>query len=201
MKAVCRTLPALLGLVALLCLLSTARDGGVPRAAADEKPRPAVPPPLKVDKTAPLLLDEPPKKEKPQTAGPAAANNSACHVCHTNYQEEQLALSHARADIGCVKCHGQSIAHRNDEANITPPDTMYAPGKIDVACRACHRTHDVPAAKVIARWQERCPGRSDVKSIVCTDCHGTHRLKLRTVRWNKDTGKLLSSDSGKKAIP
>ena len=27
----------------------------------------------------------------------------------------------------------------------------------------------------------------------CTDCHGDHRLRLRTVRWDKKTGKLLRS--------
>jgi hypothetical protein len=43
----------------------------------------------------------------------------------------------------------------------------------------------------VARWQQRRPGKTDPKTTVCTDCHGEHRLKLRTVQWDKTTGKLL----------
>jgi hypothetical protein len=173
-------------------------------AAAEKQGKQAAgpPPPLKVDRSAPLLLDEPKKDAKNPQAGPVA-DNSACHVCHTNYQEEPLALLHARADIGCVKCHGQSSAHRNDEDNITPPDVIYPASKIDAMCKKCHEEHNVPAAKVVARWQQRCPGKTDPSQIVCTDCHGDHRLKLRTVRWDKETRKLLSrkSPEAKKSAP
>ncbi len=34
----------------------------------------------------------------------------------------------------------------------------------------------------------------DGKMGVCTDCHGEHRLKVRTRRWDKETGKLVSDD-------
>jgi nitrate/TMAO reductase-like tetraheme cytochrome c subunit len=80
---------------------------------------------------------------------------------------------------------------------------MYPAGKIDAACRGCHKSHNAPAAKVIVRWQQRCPAQTDPQEIRCTDCHGEHRLKLRTVRWNKETGKLLSREdsSGKKSAP
>ena len=165
--------------------------------AAKDQPetKPVAPPPLKVDRGAPLLLEGPAGKEsakesEDEPAGPVA-DNSACHVCHANFQEESMAVLHAKADVGCVKCHGASVAHRNDEANVTPPDIMYSAAKIDAACRKCHDTHDAAAAKVIARWQERCPGKRDPKQVRCTDCHGEHRLKVRTVRWDKDTGKLL----------
>jgi hypothetical protein len=46
-------------------------------------------------------------------------------------------------------------------------------------------------SKVIARWIECRVARRDPKRIVCTDCHGNHRLKIRTVRWDRKTGKLL----------
>lgn len=197
-------LSALLGLAVLAFLLVRTTESGFPRAAADEKnPKPGTPPPLKVDKSAPLLLDEPTKKDKDRLSQKPRADNGACHVCHTNFQEEPLAVTHAQANVGCVRCHGQSIAHRNDEANITPPDKMFPAAKIDAACHKCHESHDVAAAKVIARWQARCPGKTNAKEIVCTDCHGEHRLKLRTIRWNKETGKLLSreADGGKKLVP
>ena len=122
------------------------------------------------------------------------ADNSACYVCHGNYEEEPLAQVHSRAEVGCVDCHGQSYDHRDDEDNVTPPDIMYWPEKIDDACQKCHRTHDAPARKVLARWKERCPGKKDVSTIVCTDCHGQHRLKVRTVRWDKRARKLIVHD-------
>ncbi len=164
---------------------------------ASGKPTPAPKtsalPPLKVDRGAPLLLEEPPKKKpRAKDQGPVA-DNHACHVCHTNYEEELMAVQHAEADVGCVECHGQSAAHRNDENNITPPDKMYPAEAIDASCVKCHETHDAPARKVIAQWQERCAGKKDLGQMVCTDCHGEHRLKIRTVRWDKKTGKLTTS--------
>lgn len=147
-------------------------------------------PPLEVDPGAPQLLEEPRPVAQSPPRGPVA-DNQACFVCHANYQDEPLAQWHAKANVGCVDCHGPSHAHRNDENNITPPDVMYARDRIDRCCAECHDYHDVPARQVIARWQKRCPQRTDPKDIVCTDCHGEHRLPRRTVRWEKTTGKLL----------
>jgi predicted CXXCH cytochrome family protein len=144
---------------------------------------------LMVDKDAPLLLDSAPPKEKQPAKGPVA-DNGACHVCHTNYEHESLALEHARENVGCVKCHGESIAHRNDEDNITPPDIMFPADAIETGCLKCHETHDAPAKKVLARWQERCPAKENPSDLVCTDCHGEHRMRFRTVWWDKKTGKL-----------
>ncbi len=124
------------------------------------------------------------------------ADNQACFVCHANYDEEEMADQHAKANLGCVECHGQSLAHRNDENNITPPDRMFLKEAIDRDCIRCHDTHDAPARKVIARWQERSLGNRDPKEAVCTDCHGAHRLANRTVRWDKKTGKLLPNAAG-----
>ena len=121
----------------------------------------------------------------------ALAENQPCFVCHVNYQEEVLASGHAKGGISCVKCHGDSFAHRNDENNTTPPDIMVPAEGIEPLCVTCHMMHDVPAAKVIARWQERCPDKQDPLTIVCTDCHGQHRLKVRTVQWDKKTRTLL----------
>jgi formate-dependent nitrite reductase cytochrome c552 subunit len=149
-------------------------------------------PPLKVDKSAPLLLDDSPAKAAPP-ADPKKlmADNSACFVCHANFQEESMVTAHAKENIGCAKCHGASLPHRNDENNITAPDKMYAPVRIDKACRQCHEDHNASARKVIAMFQARFPATTDPKKVVCTDCHGEHRLKVRSVHWDKDTGKLL----------
>ena len=167
-------------------------------AAGDKAESTGGPPPLVVDSDAPLLLDEP-TEEQQASAGmttQAAVENAACFVCHANYRFESLANRHARADVGCAACHGQSFAHRNDENNTTPPETMYPADKIDSFCQGCHNSHDVPPGKVVAHWAKRNPDKTDPDKIVCTDCHGDHRMKVRTVIWDKKTGKLLSTNQG-----
>ncbi len=114
--------------------------------------------PLKVDRGAPLLLDEPPAKPA-AVADPKKprADNSACFVCHANFQEELMVTAHAKENVGCAKCHGASLAHRNDEDNVTAPDKMYSSARIDNACRQCHEDHNASARKVIAMFQARFP--------------------------------------------
>ena len=141
-------------------------------------------------KEPPAKDEEPAKAQQESKKGPVA-DNQACFVCHANYDEEEMADQHAKANVACTECHGQSAAHRNDENNITPPDRMYPLAAIDPGCVKCHETHDAPARKVIARSQERSLTQKDPKELVCTDCHGDHRLKYRTVRWEKQTGKLI----------
>jgi hypothetical protein len=155
-------------------------------------------PPLVVETSAPLLLDEPGEGQGASVAADtqAAAKNTACFVCHANYRSEFLVSRHAAADIGCSQCHGESLAHKNDENNTTPPQTMYSADKIDPFCRGCHKTHDVPAPKVVARWVQRSLDKADPGKIVCTDCHGEHRMKVRTVIWDKQSGKLLRTNRG-----
>ncbi len=185
--------------VLLLMLCGCACDGTAPAPPAARGQTPETPavraplPPLVVEDEAPLLLDEAPAAGQGAPAAQARppADNEACFVCHTNYREEPLAAAHATRNVACMDCHGKSNAHRNDENNTTPPDTMYPRDAIDRACAACHDGHDVPARDVIARWLARGAGQEDPAAIVCTDCHGEHRLKLRSVRWDKKTGTLL----------
>jgi hypothetical protein len=167
-------------------------------------------PPLKVDRSRPLRLDDGSTTTPKKTAGTAGstrkagdnapklkADNQSCFVCHDNYQEEDLASVHAQNNVGCIKCHGESLAHRNDENNITPPQRMYPGDKIDEACKECHSEHNAPATKVVATWLAKCPQKKQPGTLLCTDCHGDHRLKHRTVRWDKASGKLLG---GNKAV-
>ena len=179
-------------------LLSSPLESQVPivgagKAATQATEKPKGPPPLVVDKSAPLLLDEPAEADKtnPQATAAVDADTAACFVCHANFKTESLAQGHAQAKMGCIDCHGKSYAHRNDENNTTPPEKMYAMDQIDQACRQCHPSHDVTAAKVVVLALQRGLSKTDPKAIVCTDCHGNHRLPQRTVRWDKKTGKLL----------
>ena len=182
----------------------------IPGCAGDREPREAVavqpdgeeaekpdgPPPLMVDKTTPLLLKAPNERDEDsqkEATGPLA-DNGPCLVCHENYKEEPLVVWHAEQCTGCTDCHGDSYAHRNDENNTTPPDTMYPASLVNQSCEQCHMSHNVSAKEVIARMQERDLQETDTEKIVCTDCHGEHRLKIRTVRWDKNTGKLIVPD-------
>jgi len=140
-----------------------------------------------VSEEPPLLLeDEEPSKKLPPAKGPVA-DNSRCHVCHINYEDEKLAVIHARANVGCEKCHGASDAHCSDEDNITPPEIMVPRAKIIPSCMTCH-----PKTKIdIKSHKELLAGGS---KKVCTDCHGKHRMGHRTRRWDKATGKLIKDD-------
>ena len=194
---------ASLGVVLLLYAAGGFGDRELPgtasaRAAEKKGEKPAGLPPLVVDKGAPLLLDGPPEQQPPDVPEGPVADNIACFVCHTNYEEEPFAVEHAKADVGCIECHGKSFAHRDDEDNITPPDVMYWPEKIASNCEQCHEEHIAPAVEVIVRWQERCPKKTDPEKIVCTDCHGEHRLKFRTVWWERKTGKLVIRQQGER---
>jgi hypothetical protein len=106
-----------------------------------------------------------------------------------NYEEEKLAVVHARANISCERCHGASDAHCSDEDNITPPEIMYPKAKINPSCMMCHPWDkmDVKAHKPVRR------AVADGKKL-CTGCHGDHRLAHRTRRWDKATGKLIADD-------
>jgi hypothetical protein len=124
-----------------------------------------------------LLLDD---EEAKPAAGPVA-DNSRCLVCHLNYEKEDMAVSHARADIGCARCHGASDAHIADESwasggNGTAPDIMYPPAKVNPSCMTCHelRKSDPDCKCTFPRLSEKQS---------CTACHGQHRLKNRKCKW------------------
>ncbi len=115
------------------------------------------------------------------------ADNSRCHVCHINYSDERFAVRHAKHGIGCEKCHGPSDEHCGSESHEIAPDIIYPPDKIATACLACHD------AKSLAEQEMHTiilVGTPQAKKV-CTDCHDTHRLPRRTVRWDKATRKLL----------
>ena len=140
---------------------------------------------------SPEVGSEPAASEKPpllREAGNArlVADNSRCHVCHMNYEDEELAVVHARANIGCEKCHGSSDAHCSDEDHLTPPDVMYPLSKINPSCMECHPRDTID----IVPHQPIFDGTAGEGTKHCTDCHGSHRLARRTRTWDKATGKL-----------
>jgi len=141
---------------------------------------------LAEDKAAPPPL-KPAGLSRPKPVGPAA-DNSRCFVCHLNFDEEKLAVAHAKGGVACVRCHGKSEAHSADENNGTAPDIMYPRKKIAEACAACHELEGV------AKAEKHKPEDLDALVVgekVCTDCHNEHRLTRRTRLWDRETGKPL----------
>ncbi|MHC4120430.1 MAG: multiheme c-type cytochrome [Planctomycetota bacterium] len=126
-----------------------------------------------------LLLDDDEGAEEPN--GPQA-DNSRCFVCHINYMDEDVAVVHARANIGCAGCHGESDEHIADESwasggNGTAPDTMFPRPNIVPFCMSCH-----PKDKIDTVQHE--PLFADMDKMVCTDCHGKHRITTaRKCKW------------------
>ena len=147
-----------------------------------------------LDETSTRTLAGEPAAKKSESAEKSAADNSACYVCHANYEKERLAAQHAHEGVGCTDCHGKSWDHADDEGHETPPEKMYPLEKIGAACGECHETHDVSAKRILARWKARKLNERATAKIDCTDCHGRHRLEKRTVRWDRKTGKLIFKD-------
>lgn len=111
---------------------------------------------------------------------PLPKNNSACLVCHINFETEPIAARHLKQGITCARCHGISYDHMNDEEAAAKPDVLFGRAEVDPYCRSCHRAHKNPAAvaKFMAEWEgkRRPQGRLILPDATCTDCHGLHRL-------------------------
>jgi len=131
------------------------------------------------------------------------ADNSYCLVCHANFEEEKISLTHAKASVGCEKCHGQSSKHSSDEDGLIPPEIMYPREKIAPACMACHSAEKIKNQEDHKKVFDKSGAISTAKT--CTECHGKHKMKVRTRIWDKNTGHLLSDDGvrmmGKKSPP
>lgn len=126
----------------------------------------------------PLLLEDGPVEEET----PGGADNSRCQVCHINFMQEELTKVHARADIGCAHCHGESDAHIADESwasggNGTPPDVMFPKDKINPFCLECH-----PKDKIDAETHKEFLADATGQAV-CVDCHGKHRMASRKCKW------------------
>ncbi len=101
--------------------------------------------------------------------------NATCYVCHMTFVREEISRVHFKEEVTCIKCHGLSAAHANDEdIGATKPDTVYKRGQVDAMCGQCHEHHDIPATEVITRFVER---KITESPVVCTDCHGKHRIE------------------------
>ena len=155
-----------------------------PPAATKEKPL------LLGDEKPLLLLDDDPGTNAPV----GGADNSRCQVCHLNFMQEALSVTHAKTNIGCATCHGPSDSHLADESwasggNGTAPDIMYRKSRIRFSCLGCHNwvklvENDKGRTGLVEKpdHQAVLAGTHPDKKF-CTDCHGQHRMVNRKCRW------------------
>lgn len=135
-------------------------------------------PPLLLDEEPPLLLDDEPDEN---LSSESMADNSRCFVCHINYMQEEIAVTHARQDMGCAYCHGESDEHIADESwasggNGTAPDRMFTRPQINPFCMGCHTKDKIDSEQHKSLFE-------NINDTYCTDCHGDHRLSERMCKW------------------
>ena len=127
----------------------------------------------------PALSDSPPSSSN-LTKATKTADNSACSVCHQDFDAEALSTKHREAGVACIDCHGPSVDHASDELNIMLPDVMFGRKEIEPYCSQCHQKQDHPTGdqyqSFLNEWlgKYRPNGRVIRKTSICTDCHGNH---------------------------
>ena len=106
------------------------------------------------------------------------ADNSACLDCHMDFAEELIVTKHLENGFACTACHGESVAHGEDEANVTKPDVLLGRTQIGPFCKMCHPEHkSTPDYEDFVReWRgrRRPSGVMLLDDATCTDCHGRH---------------------------
>ena len=110
----------------------------------------------------------------PRGAAPAAAAkaNARCTECHLDFLDEGLTVAHQGAGVTCVRCHGHSQPHIDDEVRETKPDATFRGQAMAVFCLTCHE----PAGHAaIAAHAANLRGEP-AKRKACTQCHGEHKL-------------------------
>jgi len=141
--------------------------------------------------TLPLICSCHPTDTDPPSNEPTEmADNSYCYVCHLNYQQDELTMKHESRGIGCENCHGTSEQHSADEDGLIPPDVMFPKDKINSYCLTCHPEGSIDH---ISSHKSVLANSANAKAV-CTDCHGQHRLGVRTRIWDRKTGRLISDD-------
>ncbi len=154
----------------------------------------------------PVPLYQPPPA--PPT-GPVA-DNSRCFVCHANYEEEALSVTHAKANVGCIRCHGVSSPHSTDEDGLTAPDRMFRKEVLRLNCLTCHDWMRLIASDKTKVGRTDFQEKPDHLAVLegrvrdkryCTDCHGEHRMYYRTRAWDKRSGVLTAKDGTPRMLP
>ena len=107
-----------------------------------------------------------------QAPGRATKANARCYECHVDFEGEDLASVHEKAGVACVRCHGHSQPHIDDEVRATKADATFRGKAMKVFCLTCHRPAAYRGRPAHAANEALAPD----KQRSCTRCHGEHEL-------------------------
>ncbi|MBI1761124.1 MAG: cytochrome c3 family protein [Acidobacteria bacterium] len=132
----------------------------------------------------------------------AALRDNQCVVCHAKLMEPLLVSAHfyewrgsahARAQVGCERCHGGDpaatvfkTAHQG-VLNASFPTSTLAPKNAPATCQACHQ--EIAALFTQSRHFQQLPASGDGPS--CTTCH--HHMATSVIYRAPDTANLCAS--------
>ncbi len=102
----------------------------------------------------------------------AAKANMRCFECHIDFEEEALVVQHQKAGVTCMRCHGHSQAHIEDEVRKTKADVTFRGKAMVLFCQTCHEPDACRRVQAHAEELALPPE----KQRLCTACHGEHEL-------------------------
>ena len=102
----------------------------------------------------------------------AKETNAVCFECHIDFQGEELVREHEKHQVACVRCHGPSQAHMEDEVRRTPADFTPRGKAMKIFCLTCHNPGKHGRISTHAAEARR---PADQRRS-CTQCHGEHKL-------------------------
>jgi len=102
----------------------------------------------------------------------AARANAVCMECHIDFEEEEIVVVHGSRGVTCVRCHGPSRAHMEDEIRRTKADVTFRGRAMRPFCLTCHEPGEHRRVTKHAAELARPPARRRA----CTACHGEHKL-------------------------
>lgn len=108
---------------------------------------------------------------RPLSVDTAPWRTVTCFECHIDFKAEGLTVVHQRRGVTCVRCHGPSVAHMEDEDRRTPADAKFRGKAMEAFCLTCHDPGRHARLGAHAAEARRAEGRR-----TCTQCHGEHKL-------------------------
>jgi len=105
----------------------------------------------------------------PKAGKAAVETNKICLQCHIDFEDEILVTVHRKRGVTCVRCHGPSQPHMDDEVRATLADATFKGKTQRVFCLTCHWS--AGEVKIRAHAAEAARRRA------CTTCHGEHRIE------------------------
>ncbi|MGB2824048.1 MAG: cytochrome c3 family protein, partial [Phycisphaerae bacterium] len=102
----------------------------------------------------------------------AAKANATCMECHIDFDTEEIVVVHGTHGVTCVRCHGPSRAHMEDEVRKTKADVTFRGQAMRLFCLTCHKPEKHRRVRNHAAELARPPH----ERRACTACHGEHKL-------------------------